>query len=426
MSEQGTMRAAAAQTPTLRQALRGARFWLVLAAIAVVVVIATLIIRGAGDAASDIELGATNPAPDGAGAVVQVLRDHGVHVVEAGSLREARRATARDSHATLLYYDPKTLLTADTLRSMRALAPSIVAIDPSFAALQALAPGVSAAGVARHSTNLPAGTGCTDASAARAGTITASGSAYRVSGDAQGCFSTGGGAWAMAQQRTDGRLVTVLGSTDLVSNQSISHAGNAALALGLLGADETLVWYLPTLADVAASGPPSLAELTPGWVTPVMVLLIATALAAAFWRGRRFGPLVVEDLPVTVRAEETMEGRARLYQRASARLRALDALRVGTITRFARRLGLPESASVSEVSDAAAALLGRDPREVRGILLDSEPGTDTELVALTDRLTALERAVTRASVPGGASASPHEATQATRTTNTTESDRPGE
>ena len=49
---------------------------------------------------------------------------------------------------------------------------------------------------------------------------------------------------------------------------------------------------------------------------PVIVLLLTAGLAAAIWRGRRFGPLVPERLPVTVRAAETTEGRARLYAHA--------------------------------------------------------------------------------------------------------------
>ena len=113
-----------------------------------------------------------------------------------------------------------------------------------------------------------------------------------------------------------GHAVDVLGSPDLLSNEGIVRAGNAALALNLLGGSRTHDWYLPTLADVPATGPASLADLTPGWVTPVMVLLFAVALAAAMWRGRRGGPLVSENLPVVVRAEETMEVRARLYQRS--------------------------------------------------------------------------------------------------------------
>jgi hypothetical protein len=102
---------------------------------------------------------------------------------------------------------------------------------------------------------------------------------------------------------------------------------------------------------------------------------------------------------VVVRASETMEGRARLYDRADARLHALDALRIGAVSRLARTCGLPRTATVTEVVDAVAALAGRDRAAVAGILIDREPATDAELVRLSDELLALETETTRHSRP---------------------------
>ena len=47
------------------------------------------------------------------------------------------------------------------------------------------------------------------------------------------------------------------------------------------------------LADLPA-GEPTLAELSPDWLPAVTSLLAIVVLGAAIWRGRRFGPLVVE------------------------------------------------------------------------------------------------------------------------------------
>jgi hypothetical protein len=185
----------------------------------------------------------------------------------------------------------------------------------------------------------------------------------------------------------------VAGATDALTNGVVLQQGNAAYALALLGPSDRLVWYLPSVADLSTDGetPP-----TPGWVAPTVLLLLVTTVVAGVWRGRRFGPLIVENLPVVVRASETMEGRARLYQRSSARLRALDAIRMGTVSRLARRVGLPSAATVREVADAAAALLGRDARAVHALLLDEEPVGDADLVRLSDGLLELERAVDQA------------------------------
>jgi hypothetical protein len=136
----------------------------------------------------------------------------------------------------------------------------------------------------------------------------------------------------------------------------------------------------------------------------MLVLALLAGVAAAVWRGRRLGPLVVEQLPVVVRSRETVEGRARLYARAGARLRAADALRIGTIGRLAPALGLSRLASVDDVVNAAAARTGRDRAALRALLIDTAPPSDAALVALSDELARLEAAVaaaTRLDIPSG-------------------------
>jgi hypothetical protein len=130
-----------------------------------------------------------------------------------------------------------------------------------------------------------------------------------------------------------------------------------------------------------------------------MILLVLVFIAAAFWRGRRFGPLVVENLPVVVRAGETREGRARLYQRSSSRSRAADALRIGAIGRLATITGLPQTATAGEIADAVASLTARDRGRLRSLLIDDIPTTDRELIALSDALVELERAAEAAVSP---------------------------
>jgi hypothetical protein len=150
------------------------------------------------------------------------------------------------------------------------------------------------------------------------------------------------------------------------------------------------VWYLPGPGDTDATAAPTIGELTPGWVSPVMVLLIAVVIAAGIWRGRRFGPLVVEQLPVHVPAGETSAGRARLYARSAARVHALDQLRIGAIGRIAVTLRLPRSTPVEQVADAAARATGRDAATVQRLLVDDLPSRDRELVDLAGELARLE------------------------------------
>jgi hypothetical protein len=102
---------------------------------------------------------------------------------------------------------------------------------------------------------------------------------------------------------------------------------------------------------------------------------------------------VAERLPVTVRASETTEGRARLYAHARDAVHAADQLRIAAVGRLGAALALGPAATAAEVADAAAARTGLDRAVVRGILLDDIPSNDRDLVTLRGRLHDLEDAV---------------------------------
>ena len=394
--------AASAVSPTVRQTARRAVPWIVLAVIAVLIALFGILLTG-GRTDAGTPLDPANAAPAGTKAVAQVLRGQGVHVESVTTLQAARSAAADD--ATVLVYDPDGNLPAGGYRALAGDGRTLVVVEPDFTALKTIAPEVTAAGTVRG----PVSAGCGVPAAERAERIDPRSTpntedvilpgTFRVAGDAIACFADGGERASLVRTTFDDSTLYLVGSAALLTNEGVDRLGNAALTLNLLGGHRTLVWYLPSVGDRAVTGPPDIAALTPGWVTPVMLLLGAVFVAAAIWRGRRFGPLVVENLPVVVRAGETREGRARLYQRSSARLRAADALRVGTIGRLAVIVGLPSTATTQEVADAVAALIRADRGRVRDVLLDRVPATDRELVALSDEVADLERATATAVSP---------------------------
>ncbi|GAB3616001.1 DUF4350 domain-containing protein [Okibacterium endophyticum] len=365
-------------------------FWVGAAVVCGLVVVASAVLTNPGTG-SGAPLDGDSAAPEGARAVLQVLRAEGVAVTVADDIDEARAALEDD--ATLAFYDPNGYLDAERRRDLVDAAERTVAISPSFTQLNDLLPGVRAAG---YSEETSLGASCDEAIAERASTISG-GATFAIddSSDATGCFESETGGFALVVDDH----IAVVGPTAPFTNDAIVDYGNAALALGLLGAEENLVWYLPTIADVEATGPPTLQQLTPNWLVPVTSLLTITALVAMFWRGRRFGPIVIEDLPVTVRAGETMQGRARLYQRTASRVRAADALRVGATARLATMLGLSDQAGVYEVADAAASALGQGTPGVRGVLVDRPVQTERDLIEVSDALQNLEHAVSDAVDP---------------------------
>jgi hypothetical protein len=383
-------------TASTSTVLRRSAFWAAAAVFALVV--AVVGIGFAGSLAESDPLSASNPAPAGAKAVVEVLRQQGVTVTPTDTLDETTAAVGDPADTTLFFYDPDGILDSDQLVDAFALAGTVVAIDPNFDQLAVVSPDVAQAGSVSGAVDAD----CDLAAAARAGTITGDGSGYRYLGDdpdAVTCFGSGDGVYSLVRVPTGSGTASVVGATDALSNEFVAGRGNAAFALNLLGSTSDLVWYTPGVGDLVTETPPTLGELSPDWVLPATVLVVLTALAAALWRGRRFGPLIVENLPVTVRANETMQGRARLYEKSSARLRALDSLRIGTVERLAALCGLSRLASVDDVIVSVSAVAGLRADEVRRVLLDAVPATDRELVELSDRLLTLERAVAASVTP---------------------------
>ncbi|MDH2442955.1 DUF4350 domain-containing protein [Amnibacterium sp. CER49] len=381
--------AAPAVTPTLGQSVRRLRFWGVGAAVVLLLAVVALLSRAGGGTGT--AFGPDNAAPAGARALRAVLEQQGVQVTRATRLTDVPQG------GTLLVDDRDGLLPARAWRELLARSDRLVVVQPGATALGQVLPGTSAAGFPDGTTVQP---GCGSALAARAGALALSGATHSLrSAGRTACYSDGAGRAQLVAGRNGATSVVLLADALPFENEHIATAGNGAVALNVLGARSALTWYTPSPLDTALGARPTVAQLTPGWVTPVALLLLLSGITAAFWRGRRLGPLVVEQLPVVVRSRETVEGRARLYARSGSRLRAADALRIGALGRIAPLLGLSRTAGVDELAAAAAAATGRPLAAVRALLLDATPASDSALVRLSDDLARLEADVRRAVAP---------------------------
>ncbi|WP_217184481.1 DUF4350 domain-containing protein [Streptomyces sp. AC495_CC817] len=368
-----------------RRRLRALGGWAIVVAIVVVGVVVTLQLGAKMPAARGV-LDPEGTGDSGAQALAELLRDQGVEVSVQRSRAEARAAV--DESTTLVMTNPYTL-TDDGLAELIAPADRVVFLTTGTHLLSELGIGESGSG-----TSAPVDAGCDVPEFARVGTIRPDRSFVPAAG-VTGCFGDGESA-AVLVDDGDGIRRTVVEGDRLFSNAYLSENGNAALGLALLGQTERVVWYVPSYSDTDIEGsaePDTLGSLTPGWVTPAILLLMIAGVAAALWRGRRFGPLVAENLPVTVRASETMHGRARLTAKASDAAHAAEALRDGARRRLAKRLGLAVNARADEIADAASDRL-RVPRGTLQPLLDGPlPQDEPGLVDLARRLDELETAV---------------------------------
>jgi hypothetical protein len=150
---------------------------------------------------------------------------------------------------------------------------------------------------------------------------------------------------------------------------------------------------VPDLRDVAAGDGGSLAAQLPGGLFPALWLLAAAVLATMLWRGRRLGPLVVEPLPVVIKAVESTQGRGRLYRRVQDRSHAATILRDSTTRRLLSHLRLPAGTPLERLAGAVAEASDADPRLVYDALADRPVHDDRGLARLAADLAALERKV---------------------------------
>ena len=363
--------------------------WIAIAVVLFVVGGIGAILAAAGQWNEKDALDPDSAGPGGTRAIVEVLRDHGVEVRVVRD-RTAAADALTDGPATLVMTDAPAL-SDDGVLAVTDQAADVVLIDPRSRTLDLLIPGAESAGVAPAAVVEPR---CDLADAVRSGGIEP-GAVFGV-GTASGvaaCYPAGDGHALLVGPHGDGRTAAVDGAV-LFTNEHLAENGNAALAVNLMARHPLVVWYHPDAGDTDLTDTdPTLGDLTPPWVSPVIVLLLVAGVAAGIWRGRRFGPLVAERLPVTVRASETTEGRARLYAQSRDALHAADQLRIGALGRIGMLLGLGPSASAPEIADAAAGRTGIDRGVARRVLIDDVPASDADLVSLSLRLRQLEDAV---------------------------------
>jgi hypothetical protein len=350
----------------------------------------------------------------GAHAITDILSDRGDTVIRAitpaaaeAAVRGPAAGGATAGGVTLVVTSP-SLLTAGQLDGLARVDADRVLIGPDRAALFALAPRVELVGTAPVQALSP---GCGLTAARLAGNAdlgglelaarpTPRGARRGAAGRAALCYPTGGSA-SLVRYTAAGRVITVLGSGNALTNGSLAHLGNAALALNLLGAHTRIVWLVPgpglpgglAGGGAPANGQRSLLRLIPLPAYLVTIQLGIAVLLAAAWRARRLGPLVPEPLPVVVRASETAEGHAGLYRSRRARGRAAAALRTAMLARTVPALGLAPGTGAAEVAAAFSARSGSGQARIEAMLFGPVPGDDAALVALAHDLDALEREV---------------------------------
>jgi hypothetical protein len=377
------------QTRSGRAAGPGTR-WRGPAAIGIFVVLAVIVavlLRPASTMPGYLSPQGTDAFGTRALADLLAARGHRVQPVTTASAA----VSAAGPGSTLVITSPY-LLTRTQTRARGATRADLVIVEPDQTTLAVLAPRLTLDGGESVSTLTP---GCSLVPAQLAGPASMGGPGLKVRApDAAGvaqCYRQDGRP-TLVRFRSAGRLVTVLSTGVPLANSYLARQGNAALAINLLSTAGAVVWLVPSIppGGTPAGTPRSFTSLVPLGAYLVIIQLGVALLLTAAWRARRLGPLVAERLPVVVRASETVEGHARLYQSRRARDRVAATLRAAAIRRLAPAAGLPASAAPGAVAAALAARSALDEAQVAALLYGTVPASDTALVALASDLDALE------------------------------------
>ncbi|WP_392544744.1 DUF4350 domain-containing protein [Oryzobacter telluris] len=346
--------------------------------------------------------------PVGARALAEVLRRQGVEVEVVRSIAGLEGAGV-DRLTTVLVADPTNLGSGAAVRTSGAVrdAGRLVLVNPDSDQLRRMEVPV---------TSYPGGTDdlparCDSPLARDDDAIAFSDTRFLVQPAARGavsCFplpgpdgkdDPEGSGVAMVELPSAAAYpnTVVVGFGSAWTNESITAASDAGLAVRALGSTPRLVWYQPGTSDLTAGGPgeegAAPADVWPAWTWPATTLVFLAVVLLALARGRRLGRLVREPLPVVVRAVETTESRGRLYRRSGDRQRAATVLRVATRDRLGRRLAVPRAAGEAALVHAVASVSGLPAQHAGTILFGPPPADDSALIQLAQQLTDLEERV---------------------------------
>ncbi len=327
-----------------------------------------------------------NPDPEGAQAVARVLADQGVDVTV---VRDAAALEAVDVAGSTVLVTSTDLLGESTIERLRTHTRDarLVLVEPGPGTTEAF--GIS---------DLPFSVALDDPRPARCADPRYVGLALEVDSALEypverGCFR--GRHGALLAEPEPG--LVLFGAGQALSNDQVLRADAGAVVLRMLGQDDRLVWYVPTLDDLVGDDGVSLATLLPEWLRPALWLTAIASIALLLWRARRLGALATEPLPVVVKAIETTRSRGRLYRKAGDRAHAASALRSAARVRAADRLGLGPHADPDTIARDLARRTGQPLEAVEALIGPAAPvpATDHDLITLANRLAELDREVRR-------------------------------
>lgn len=382
-------------TPSLQTRMSHARPFLKIAGILVLVFIVFTLIPKSSRSYEPYSI--KNSRGFGAMAVAEVLKDQGFDVLETDSSMQAltwARASL-DSDPTLVVLHPYNA--TPSMDNEFAALPRVVTFgSPSFSTSQTF-PDVQGAGVFDDSDSHTAGDTRSEIAKISKEITVHSQNMLLAEDPWLTAFPTEGYdeeiGYQFIEQFRPGYYRAVFASPEIMTNEHITSAGNAALVMNALTAHSKVpitergpIIFLHTQLLEEST---DLHIPVPEWALPAVTLFSLSLLALGWSRGQRLGRLVTEDIPTYVPAIETVTGKGRLMRRHGQVQHIAIQLRRQTARRLARRVSVPLNADQETLS--AALLAAGASAESVAWLWGPEPITNDDLRLISESLTALEK-----------------------------------
>ena len=378
-------------------AKRGRWWWYLGIALLVATVVAVVVLIAGAQTSRGGWLDPENPRPFGAEALARVIDSHDADV---RIVRTGRALAEADIDANT------TVVVGSVFRTRRGWGSELLSAVRDARRLVLIAPSSMQLGSLELPVGTTAGTGtretvparCSTPSLSPDDTVSVSEDGFHPfeSGAATECFLDGDAAQLVVLPPAPDRPETVVMTGKMLRNDEITRVDNAGVAIRTLAPTDKVVWFQPTTIDDAYGGDDTTDDI-PDAIAPLVLLAGFGLLAAMLWRGRRFGALVTEPLPVVVKSDETTRSRGRLYHRSRAIDRSAAALRTHALQKISVTVGLPydprSGGPVDALIDAAAAASGWDPAQIYPLLAGPLPVDDDGLVLFARALSDLEKEV---------------------------------
>jgi hypothetical protein len=318
--------------------------------------------------------------PDGTAALVALLEDDGVDVHVGGLPRDG-------DEVTLVLQETLSGGAVDSLEEWVADGGTLVTADP-FAAL---APPTTGEGELVEERG-----DCPLVALADVGAVAPSlPTPYRAEAAGAACFvdPTTGSAGLVVAERGAG-LVVGLGSSLVLTNETLDDGDNAVLALALLApfedADVRIVDPTRFIGDEGETGDGTILGALPLRGSEAVTQLVIAFLVWGLIRARRLGKPVVEELPVPLPASDLVLAAGHLLDRNGDAADAAERLRRRARRDLGLALGLGADPPPDDLAAALRVRAGVDPGLVGDALL--RPVLDeADLVATSAHLDRLRR-----------------------------------